>query len=152
MLRNALPRAQVTESYVCWQCRAKTHQNTTRVPSRRTLSRFARNDTTVTRRVPAQHAVPQGKTTASDIRDYMKRWQIHHAADNTLIPSPLTVTKHRTTTTTNRSFKLNDQDFDAQEEDAVEDIHGFRPFLKDDLVDVGGQRTFLLPGDMVELS
>lgn len=38
-------------------------------------------------------------------------------------------------------------------DDNVEDemIEEFRPFGEQELADVGGRRTFLLPGDMVEL-
>lgn len=41
----------------------------------------------------------------------------------------------------------------TQLDDNLEDemIEEFRPFGEQDLADVGGRRTFLLPGDLVEL-
>jgi hypothetical protein len=150
MLRNVLSRTQIADSFVCWQCRARTQRNILRGQSRRTLSRSARIESSATLR--NRNSTPYETSTPSGIREYLRQWQIHNGADVPMkeITSP---TNLRTNVSNDRGNIQTRGALEAEEDDESHgDIDGYRTFLKDDLVDVGGRRTFLLPGDLVELA
>jgi hypothetical protein len=95
---------------------------------------------------------PSVETSAlPGIREYLKQWQIHNGAD-IIGRQPAVRTKNHRTNVENTGLPGQSyHDLATDEEQSQNEFDSFRPFLKDDLVDVGGQRTFLLPGDMVEL-
>jgi hypothetical protein len=151
MLRNVFPRNQRSDSFICWQCLAKSYQNALRGPSRRTLSRSARIDIVPTQRDQVQHSVFHETTAPSNIREYLKQWQIHNSTEGSLLKPLPPMTSNRTDIANEVQFGTTFHDLAKEEEQSHDEIDNFRPFLKDDLVNVGGQRTFLLPGDLVEL-
>jgi hypothetical protein len=143
MLRSVFPRAHRVDSFVCWQCRVNTYRTAASDHKRRTAK--------ATQRSSAQYAASIGTSALPGIREYLKQWQIHTGANIIAAPSTLRTTNHRTDVANSRDTGPSYNELAIDGGQSEEDFDNFRPFLKDDLVEVGGQRTFLLPGDMVEL-
>ena len=88
----------------------------------------------------------------SSLRDRLREWEKEHAASYVMAPVPRETNLgkgavlNNTTRPQPGSFQIEG------EEDDYDDSNMAAPlFDRGELVDVGNRRTFLLPGDMVEL-
>jgi hypothetical protein len=88
----------------------------------------------------------------STLRDRLREWEKEHAASYVMAPMvrETNLSKGAVLNNTTRpqpgSFEIE------EEEDEYDNSYMAAPlFDRGELVDVGNQRTFLLPGDMVEL-
>lgn len=96
---------------------------------------------------------PEIPSTGSSIRDRLRKWELEHAADYVMAQAPKegTIRKGDVVNSTTRP-QLGFFEVEADEEDDFEDAKmATAIFDRGEMVDVGSKRTFLLPGDLVEL-
>ena len=117
------------------------------------LSKSAKVHITATQRRSSQYTTLQEKADSSKIRENLKQWQIENDAENAISPLalPFKSIGRRAEIANEVRFDSMGQNLSQDDEIGQDDMSNFSPFQKDDLVDVGGHRTFLLPGDLVEL-
>lgn len=84
------------------------------------------------------------------IRHRLRQWEAENAA--TYVPTMLTVDAPQPGAIHNSLTRSQSGDFRADDEGGESDVLPEQIFDQDGLVDVGSKRSFLLPGDLVELS
>jgi hypothetical protein len=90
-------------------------------------------------------------STAPSIRERLRQWEIEHADAFQAIPPPSYIVNSGDVL--NSATRPQPGEFQVEtEEDEVEEGDAYTSaFYSRGMVDVGSKRTFLLPGDLVEL-
>jgi hypothetical protein len=102
--------------------------------------------------VAPEQPLPEIASTGSSFRDRLRKWEIEHAAEYVMAPVPKE-SNIRQGEVLNNVTRPQPGDFRLEgDEDEYEDGNVHAPiFDRGEMVDVGSKRTFLLPGDLVEL-
>ncbi|KAH8657455.1 hypothetical protein BGZ60DRAFT_415968 [Tricladium varicosporioides] len=172
MIRALHPRKQIREPFICWQCCAKYHQGVPRGrPGRRLLGPQSQSSYHDIQRWQASRSVlskpPSRSATQasirsnerggalsqfdanSDVRNRLRKWQFDNGdlPVSTLIDQGERSSQSTINTSTNSTQIRGILEYNAESQDEQQCISSDEP----DLVDMGGARTFLLPGDLVVL-
>ncbi|KAH6709389.1 hypothetical protein BKA61DRAFT_738413 [Leptodontidium sp. MPI-SDFR-AT-0119] len=173
MLRTFQSRKQVAQPFICFQCLARYHHNSSTNTSRRPQSRsqtkalengrpreirrqlhagrVARSSVEA-QNVTSSSQEPPLPPTRPNIRERLRQWEIENAAS---YKNPgFVLDKAKSGDVSNAVLQVTYNDFGGEagelnveaEEPIGLDINRF------DMVDVGDSRNFFLPGDLVELT
>jgi hypothetical protein len=98
------------------------------------------------------HEPPQQPSIESGFRQRLRQWEKEHAEAYVMTPAPKESNLRRGDVLNNTTRPQPGLFQIEGEEDDFEDFNMAKPiFDRGELVDVGSKRTFLLPGDLVEL-
>ncbi|TVY73389.1 Mitochondrial protein cyt-4 [Lachnellula suecica] len=169
MLRPFQLRKQAVKPFVCWQCLSRLHQQSSyngRVGSSSNAEKY--NSRHLRRLSGAEHArsaTSFASANASgaadsfpfptlpidtDIRRQLRQWEKENAGSFVPVQMPSENLDRMGGIVNNGQHQDQFVDIDS---DPSRDDGDYMPlFERDELVDVGAKRTFLLPGDLVELS
>ncbi|CAG8952597.1 hypothetical protein HYFRA_00009703 [Hymenoscyphus fraxineus] len=175
MLRSLSTSAQARESFVCWQCLASWRQGARgkgrggggvrararagAIPSRPLLPTPQQRSLSTSVDAPIRITYVGGPEPpkaaistdlGSNIRNRLRIWESQIGSDVAAVAAQAFEDVNQagralnTTGVTAYTGKLDDN----TEDELIDEFH---PFAEQELADVGGKRTFLLPGDLVEL-
>ncbi|KAF4626795.1 hypothetical protein G7Y89_g11361 [Cudoniella acicularis] len=167
MLRALHPRKRVTPSFVCWKCLAKLHQGSAKTrqwqgpidrrstqSNERQNSRFSKrllNSSSSHRATEVSSAFgekpPPFEPTPLElnIRERLHQWEINNVEAS---PAQTLADEYVSNIIDSGPLLSNN---DEVSDDANRDEWEYSPQDTAELVDMGGLRTFLVPGDLVEL-
>ncbi|KAH7364338.1 hypothetical protein BKA65DRAFT_532959 [Rhexocercosporidium sp. MPI-PUGE-AT-0058] len=175
MLRSFQRQKQVAQPFVCFHCLARNHHNsssnTSRRPRSRSQSKAPENGRSreIRRQLHAgrvarssieaqtvgslpQEPPPPLSTSRPSIRQRLRQWEMENAVS---YENPgFVIDKATHGNVSNEVLQVSYNDFsgeDVEPKSEVEEHIGL-DFERFDMVDVGDSRSFLLPGDLVELT
>ncbi|KAG9238331.1 hypothetical protein BJ875DRAFT_451304 [Amylocarpus encephaloides] len=156
MLRTTISRRNLKEPFICWRCLPRSRREPLAgrpIYSRNHGLNFPRNHFSGIRYAsgsPSSSLAEPPPPSSEVIRERLRKWELEN--DSGALPQynadafALSTSTYNSTTRTPTKLDLEDAE-DYGEHNNEE----FSSFREDEMAHVGGRRTFLLPGDLVEL-